>query len=204
MASMDRLSMLEDQALAEAIGQGDKNAEAELYQRFARPVITLLRQRSGDRYLAEDLMQDTFSILIDKLRNSALEDASRLAGYVHRTALNVWRGYARKEIGRKTQPDTDTVESVSSESYTQLESLLNQEEADAVRALLSEMRNARDREILNRTYLLEQDKPLVCDELNLTEAHFDRVIYRAKQRFRAVVEARLGSSLAEISGGSRE
>jgi len=57
--------------------------------------------------------------------------------------------------------------------------------------LIEQMKVPRDREILYRFYVRDQGKPLICDALDLSNAHFDRVINRARNRFRALVEQEL-------------
>ena len=42
----------------------------------------------------------------------------------------------------------------------------------------------RDREILIRTYLQDEDKTLICEALGVDSAHYNRVLFRAKQRFK--------------------
>ena len=42
----------------------------------------------------------------------------------------------------------------------------------------------RDREILFRFYLAEDDKERICRDLGLTAVHFNRVLFRARERFR--------------------
>jgi len=61
----------------------------------------------------------------------------------------------------------------------------------AIHDLLSELPVARDREVLSRFYLDEQDKEDVCHALAIDAEHFHRVIFRARARFRELL-ARAG------------
>ena len=54
--------------------------------------------------------------------------------------------------------------------------------------LLNDLKNARDREILFRSFVLDHDKIEICEALELSKENFDRVIYRAKRRFRQILE----------------
>jgi RNA polymerase sigma-70 factor, ECF subfamily len=49
---------------------------------------------------------------------------------------------------------------------------------------------ARDREILVRFYLDDEERETICRELGLSEEHFNRVIFRARNRFRELLEHR--------------
>jgi RNA polymerase sigma-70 factor, ECF subfamily len=42
----------------------------------------------------------------------------------------------------------------------------------------------RDRRLLRGYYVLDQDKEALCQELELSQEHFDRVLHRARARFR--------------------
>jgi len=48
-----------EQALLERIASGDRDALAELYRRYQRPLFRFLRQLTPDRGLAEEILQDT-------------------------------------------------------------------------------------------------------------------------------------------------
>jgi RNA polymerase sigma-70 factor (ECF subfamily) len=61
--------------------------------------------------------------------------------------------------------------------------LLQQEQAALVRAVLGALDSDRDREILFRFYLAEDDKARICRDLGLTALHFNRVLFRARERF---------------------
>jgi len=56
--------------------------------------------------------------------------------------------------------------------------------------MLQEMPGARDRELLVRFYLNDEEKDAICQELNLSQEHFNRVIFRARNRFRELLEQR--------------
>jgi len=50
------------------------------------------------------------------------------------------------------------------------------------------MRSERDHQILFRFYLQEQEKAEICRDLGLTSLHFNRVLFRARERYRALYE----------------
>ena len=176
--------------LAERIRLGQREAEAELVRRYSRPLMTMLRQRTGDEQRAEDVHQDTFCIVLERLRTRGIDDPGRLAAFIHRTAVNVLIGDVRKEARRQTYADTDTIQRVRDSEPDHLQRLISRESGNAVRETVLELQNTRDRELLYRYYILQQEKPIVCKALELTPEHFDRVIYRAKQRFKKIIQQR--------------
>ena len=48
---------------------------------------------------------------------------------------------------------------------------------------------ARDREILVRLYLQEEEKDTICRDLGLEAEHFDKVLHRARGRLKELLEA---------------
>jgi len=58
------------------------------------------------------------------------------------------------------------------------------------RRMLDEMPAERDRDLLVRFYLNDEAKEEICRELRLSEQHFNRVIFRARNRFRELLEHR--------------
>ena len=184
---------LDHSDLVTRISSGDTDAEAELYRVFSVRVFKMLQYRSGDAEVARDLTHDVFGYLIEKLRAKRLRDAGQLPAYVHQTALNVWLGYIRREHRRKTDPMSDILDGLPTDP-AEMDEVCRDEEANAVYEMLQILKE-RDREILRRTYLLDQDKAHVCDALSLSSEHFDRVIYRAKKRLRQIAETRFASLL---------
>lgn len=178
------------EALVARIAQGDTDAEATLVRRFSRPMMTMLENRTGDIQRAEDVHQDTFCIVLERLRTKGIDDPSRLAAFIHKTAINVLKGQYRKEQRRQTFPDTDLIQRHKDTRNDQLRQLIRDESGNAIRGAVLELNNDRDRELLYRFYILQQEKPAVCKMLELTSEHFDRVISRARKRFRSLIEKR--------------
>lgn len=173
--------------LVARIGRGDAAAEREMIARYERGLVYLLKRRTGDAELALDLSQDTFRIAIEKLRAGPLDDAERLAGYLRGVAVNLVVGLERKNARRATSPDSERVEAAADERRGPFDDVSSAQTGAAVRRLLDELSTARDREILTRLYLHDEDRESICTSLGIDSTHFNRVLYRAKQRFRELL-----------------
>jgi RNA polymerase sigma-70 factor (ECF subfamily) len=57
-----------------------------------------------------------------------------------------------------------------------------------VRKVLGELKSERDRQVLFRFYVAEEEKEKICASLGLTSLHFNRVLFRARERFRELYE----------------
>ena len=174
--------------LVSRIRDGDRAAESEMIARYSRSLMTMLRCRTGDVQRAEDVHQETFCIVLERLRSKGIDKPEKLAAFLHRTATNVLIGQYRTEARRQTFADTELIQASASEQSDQLVQLIKDEANGAVRATIQELRTPRDREILYRFYILQHEKQAVCRTLALTSEHFDRVIARARKRFRELIE----------------
>ena len=173
--------------IVQRIGQGDRRAEEELVRRYQRGLIYLLRRRTRDSQLALDLAQDTFRIAIEKLRQSPIDQVERLAAYLRGTALNLAMADVRKHSRRATTADSDAVDAAADDRAGPFDNVSTEQVQRAVRKLLDELPVQRDREILIRTYLDDEDKSSICAALGVDSAHYNRVLFRAKQRFKELV-----------------
>lgn len=173
--------------LVARIGRGDAVAETELWNRYSRGLLFLLRRRTGDPDLADDLRQETFRIALEKLRSVGLEDPQRLAAYLRGIAVNLATGDWRKRARQKTTTDSETVAEAPDASSGPMDEVSRQQVAGVVARLLEELGVSRDREILRRFYVDEADKAQICGELDISPTHFNRVLFRAKQRFRKLL-----------------
>jgi len=173
--------------LGARIGRGDLAAETELWNRYSRGLLFLLRRRTGDPHQAEDLRQETFRIALEKLRSGELDDPQRLAAYLRGIAVNLARGDWRKRARQKTTADSEAIAEASDGRSGPMDEVSRQQLAGVVAMLLEELGVSRDREILRRFYVDEADKAQICGELDISPTHFNRVLSRAKQRFRKLL-----------------
>jgi RNA polymerase sigma-70 factor (ECF subfamily) len=174
--------------LVARIGRGGRDAEDAMVRRYGPGLLYMLKRRTRDSELALDLRQDTFRVAIEKLRSSSLDEPAHLAAYLRAVALNLWIAHQRKHVRRATTADSDAVEAAADAGESgPFESVSRAQVRDAVGALLDELGTPRDREILTRVYLRDEDKTDVCAALGVDATHFNRVLFRARQRFRELL-----------------
>lgn len=170
------------------IGAGDASAEKALLDKYFQPMLALLRFRCHDPAVADDLCQETFRIAIEQLRERPMDNPEALGGYIRQIAMNLFINELRRSDRQKTSPDMDSIERQVGEQLSAYDLIQQQQSKIAVEALLATLKTPRDRQVLRLFYLAELDKTEICARLSLTPAHFDRVIYRAKQRLREQLE----------------
>lgn len=189
------------EGLVSAIGRGNKQAEATLLEKYYRKVLFILKKRTGDEEQARDICQETFRIILERLRKSPLEEPGKLSSFILGTAINLHIGEMRKAVRRKTQYDSDLLEDMEDESSSQVDIVARERSRKAVCALLDELQNERDHRILRLYYLEELEKEEVCKELQLSHRHFDKVISRARKRFKELLATRREATLHEELAG---
>lgn len=186
--------------LVRRIGQGDRRAEEDLVRRYQRGLIYLLRRRTRDSELALDIAQETFRIAIEKLRQGPIEQVDRVGAYLRGTAVNLVMAQSRKNVRRATTADSDAIEAMADDAAGPFDHVSGEQVQRIVRTLLDELPVQRDREILIRTYLEDEDKSSICQGLGVDSEHYNRVLFRAKQRLRELAvkaAARAGLSVVD-------
>ena len=179
--------------LVERIANGDADAETELVQQLGRGTSILLRRLAGDAELAQDLYQETFRIVLISLRQGKLQEPDKLAAFVRGTAKNLLRSEWRKRDRRGPHDDVDDMPLVD-EAPGQWDRARLAEDRKRVRQILDELPSDRDRQLLYRHYLAEEGKNEICDDLGLGSNQFNVSLFRARQRFKRLVEERTGDA----------
>ena len=83
-----------------------------------------------------------------------------------------------------------------------MSTLLESENAALVRRVIRELGNERDREILLRFYIAEEDKDRIAADHGLTSLQFNRVLHRARQRYKELFLERTRGQRATFAGGA--
>lgn len=185
--------------LAARITKGDTSAEAELVERYSTGVKLILLKRTGNQQLSKDLSQDTFIIALQKLRAGEVRKPEALAAFLRQTAVNLSIEHYRKEK-RYIHQEDGIIALQTPHIDKKAEHVDRQHAGKLLETTIQELANSRDREILQRFYLMDEDKPSICSALELSAVHFDRVLYRAKQRMRKLIMER--SDLKNLLFGS--
>jgi len=165
-------------------------------------VAIILDRHTNGRPEAEDLFQDTFRLGLEKLRRGELREPAKLPGFLAQIARSLAIENYRKIIRRKTEADSDAVLDAVASGESPLGGLLAREKAALVRRVLHDLANERDRQILLRFYIAEEDKDRISADYGLSSLQFNRVLHRARQRYKELLTERLGGGdrAAQIAG----
>lgn len=175
--------------LVQRIRGGDPRAEEELIARFGEGLTFLLRRWTRGHSDAEDLYQETFRLALEKIRRGEVRDPERLAGFLRSLARNLSIEHYRKAARRGArEEEVEAAADVTNPDTGQLGQLLRKEKVGLVRRLLGELGSERDRQVLFRFYIAEEDKESIRSDLGLTAPEFNLVLFRARRRYRDLYE----------------
>lgn len=174
------------------ITAGEADAEEELVRRYRDGIAIIIGRIVHNESITEDLSQETFRIALEKIRDGDVRDPERISGFICGVARNLAIDYVRRMRRLTNQEELGSAEQIRDPRPDQFEQLLNKERAEIVRRVISDLKVERDREVLFRYYIAEEDKDQICAELNLTSHQFNSVIFRALNRYKELYIKRFG------------
>jgi RNA polymerase sigma-70 factor (ECF subfamily) len=174
--------------LVRRIIAGDSRAEEDLVQRYSRGVAIIIRREAGNSAVVDDLHQETFRIVLQKIRQGDVREPEKLSGFIASLARNLVIGHFRRTSREQSLDDEGGGLNVPVQAPTQFGQLQQKELAAIVRRVIDEMKSERDRQVLFRMYIAEDEKKKICLDLGLSSLHFNRVLFRARERFKELYE----------------
>ena len=177
-------------ALVERIRSGDPAGMEELYGHFSQGIRFYIYRQLGSHDL-DDKVHDAFLIIAQAIQRGELREPERLMGYVRTIVRRQVAGHIGTAMQtRRRQTDLEHCVPVADLGPSPERRLIEQQNLDLAMRILKSL-NRRDREVLTRFYLEEQDHDQICREMKLTETQFRLVKSRAKARFGELGKSRL-------------
>lgn len=180
-----RVAGLFDETYLDGLKERNADAQSQLVSAFSRPVLNKLRARLRSPELIQDAFQETFLRVLTYFGSGkTLDRPGSLAGFVHATcqnvALELLRGHTRHDQFPENFPEPIAA------GLDPERQLVTEERKAMVRRLLNELSD-KERQLLKRVFLDEEDKDTVCRELEVDRSYLRVLLYRARQKFKAVV-----------------
>jgi RNA polymerase sigma-70 factor (ECF subfamily) len=163
----------------------DDDATTEHFARYFGDLIRIKAlSRLLSRHVAEDVQQQTLLRVLRNLRRGLIEHPERLGAYVNTVSNHVMQEMFRRE-SRLGQFPADAGEISSGQASVET-GLLEDERTNLVKRALGELAD-KDRELLQRIFLDDDDKDLVCQEFNVTREYLRVLLHRARSRLRTAL-----------------
>jgi RNA polymerase sigma-70 factor, ECF subfamily len=149
----------------------------------------LVSRRCRDQHVGADLLNEAVCTTWAKWQAGKIERPEQIAGYVLQVTMNLLRNH-RRAMGERPEKRADATKlhELSSDAQPS-EETIELEIASQVKNVIRGMSSQRDRAILVRFYLDEEDKDTICRDLGLTPLQFDKILHRARGRLRKQLES---------------
>ena len=196
--TFDRPDAAPDMArLVAEVRNNDPAAMEALYSTLIQGVRQMLhRQLPRD---AEDRAHNVFLITVDAINSGRIRDPERLAGFVRTVGRRQAVDGIRRLKQQRQAVDLDGPVPIVDERVCPEKRLIEKQKWACLDFAFQSL-GSRDREILERSYLKDESRERICEEMGLTETQFRLLKNRAKNRLgllgRRVMEAHSQQELA--------
>lgn len=176
----------DDVVLIQRTLSGDENAFVNLVRKYEKKVHTLVYRKIRDFHIAEDITQETFLQVHQKLET--LEDPMRFSKWLYVIADRLCVAWCRKNR-LQTEPleDSDTSE-IETEAYSRFAAIQNAEifaeaRRDLIEKLLEKLPE-RSRTVITLHYFKEMTCTEISNFLGVSEGTIKSRLRRAQQHLR--------------------
>lgn len=171
---------LDLELLLKKIQRRDPDAEKEFINHFEKGIRFLLSRLCNNQQVEEDLFQDTFMIVFQKIHNNKILEPTRISYFILQTARNLFMNEKRKKKHVFLEPQQ--IEKARSDLSGE-EHLETARSKKLIRDVIQILEPQRDRDVIYQYYILEHTKEQICDNLQISDELFRRVLHRARLRF---------------------
>jgi len=166
------------------VQKGNQGAKARLIEKYERGIRIRIRHHIHHAHEREDLYHEVVIALINSIQRGKVQQPELLDRYVSGITRNIINAHISHRGRRKNhQPINEELPEFTLHPQQQNE-LEKKERKQLTHEMLNSLPIERDRLILSKFYIQEVDKAEVCKELQIDSLHFNRVIFRAKERFK--------------------
>ena len=162
---------------------------AKLIENEYQGLRRLILRQARDVQIASDILNEAVRITWEKWLLGKVTRPHEMAGYIFQVAVNLLRNHRRAAVERADRrADPQALETMACVQQPH-DAMFEDRIAKKVRAMLGSMSSVRDRTLLVRFYLNEEDKESICLDMGLTPQQFAKVLHRARLRLRQLLEA---------------
>ena len=176
----------DDVALIRRVLTGDETAFAELVNKYQKPVHTLAWRKIGDFHIAEDITQDTFLKVYQRLHT--LKDPNQFSGWIYVITANLCATWLRKKR-IQTQPlegtETTMIQEDAYSRHVTEERHRTAAEAqrEVVKKLLAKLQES-ERTVMTLYYLGEMKVEEISRFLGVSASTIKSRLRRARHRLK--------------------
>ena len=172
----------EDVELIQQFLSGDENAFVSLVRKYQKQVHALAWRKIGDFHIAEEITQDTFLKVYQKL--STLKNLNQFSGWLYVIATNQCREWLRKKrIETESLDETELIDETAYSKYVAEEQArVNVEtQREVVKKLLAKLKES-ERTVITLHYFGEMTIEEISRFLGVSASAIKLRLHRARQR----------------------
>jgi len=178
-----------DATYLERLAAGDPEIERHFNEYFSELILIKLRARQYSQSVIEDVRQETFLRVLQALRRNGIREPERIGAFVNSVCKNVVMEFNRSEA-KLTCMEEDAPEVRDNHAGSE-EELVSREEAEQVRAILSQM-SAKNRQLLSAVFLEERPSDEICRQFRVDPNYLRVLLFRARAQFRQAMNKQKG------------
>jgi RNA polymerase sigma-70 factor (ECF subfamily) len=171
------------------LAEGEPSVEQHFTAYFGDLIRIKLRRRGWSTHDVEDVRQETFLRVIQKLRQGEVHQPERLGAFVNSVCNNIILESYRV---RSRNSGADPTENEPADMAIDMDGdLIAEERKKLVRIVLEELPEA-DRTVLRMVFWEETPRADVCKTMKVDRAYLRVLLHRARMRFKALATASRG------------
>jgi RNA polymerase sigma-70 factor (ECF subfamily) len=181
------------EALTTRARSGDQEAFRQIFDRYARPIISFVYDMVGQRDLAEELAQETFVRAYKSL--GALKDETKLSTWLFGIAKNVARESLRTRIRdeRRVEMDDGRITELSDSRLPPDRELLDRELNRVIHSALGELDEDK-RLVFTLRVFQQRSYEEIAEITGFSVAKLKTDLHRARVEMRRRIQPYLGVS----------
>ena len=176
----------DDVALIQRILAGDENAFATLIEKYQRQVHALAFRKVRDFQTAEDITQETFLQVHQKL--ATLNDPAKFSGWLYAIVNHLCIAWYRKNRLQTESLQEIHISEIETDAYSRYIATAHAKttaaaQHDLVKRLLTKLKES-DREVITLHYFEEMTSSEIGEFLGVSENTIKSRLHRARQRLK--------------------
>lgn len=170
-----------DAGYVQRLREGDPATEEHFALYFGELIQMKAASRLRSPSRADDVRQETLLRVLRNLRQGTIEHPERLGAYVNTVSNHVIQETFRRD--RRMADFPEGAGEIPSGQASVESGLLQDERSNLVKKALGELAD-KDRELLRRIFLDDEEKDKVCRELSVSREYLRVLLHRARGRLR--------------------
>ncbi|MDE0401334.1 MAG: sigma-70 family RNA polymerase sigma factor [Candidatus Poribacteria bacterium] len=176
----------DDAQLIQRVLEGDDTAFSALVKKYRKPVHSLAWRKIGDFHIAEEITQDTFLKVYQRL--STLKVPQSFAGWLYVITTNQCKAWLRKRRTWTQSLENTSSTELENRAYSgyiieENERTAKETQREVVKKILAKLQES-ERTVITLYYLGEMTYEEISEFLGVSEAAVRNRLYRARRRLK--------------------